>query len=178
MTDILTRNSDGRVQTSGDSIALSSDKYLVTVHGAIQTWPLNAFGFATSLVQNVSGMPADLVGGYNYNYVAGAFVPSGQSPPAPPPPDIWKNKIPLPTNRFIALATSVLTPTGWTRIKTDSHAVYVADMIMTSTVIDPNDVDGSFRAALTYLTTTNGDDGNKLMTTMQAAAINAQWQEK
>lgn len=173
MTDILIYQSNSRVVVVDSSLVLVGDRYV----GATSTYPLNAFIEPVTLVQSVSNVPDDLVPGYNYNYVEAAFVSSGVAPPGPAPTDLWTRKIPIATNRFVALATGVITPAGWQRLKTDAASSWVYDMVMTSQLIDPNDKDHAFRQAMTYLNTTNGADGKLLLTTDQLTQINASWPE-
>lgn len=177
MTDIIIRTSDGRVQDFGNAISLDGDTYLVT-KGEVQSHePLNSFGFETALVHGVTGVPSDFVGGYNYNYVDGAFAASGTSPPAPPPaPSIWAKKMNLSPSSFIAVAAGSIGPVAFNRIETDSHSSSVYAEVITSDSIDPMSAD--FQQALAYLEATNGDDGQKLLTGAQTTAINTAWPNK
>lgn len=176
MTDILARTSDGRVLAVGDSISLSGNVYSVTVNGGNSFWPENAFDYPISRVQNVGAPPSDLVAGYNYNYVAGAFTSSGVSPPVNTV-NPWVDKEVIPTGEFIKIVTTVVSPAGWFRLQTDPASAYIFAMVLTYSTIDPNDAAGAFAAELAYLTSTNGADGQPLLTSAQVTAINAAWED-
>lgn len=86
MTDIIVRVSDKRVQTVANSIATLSDRYVASSGPVTEQLPFASFGYPTTVINNITGVPSDLVGGYNYNYVGGSFVDSGTPVPVPPEP--------------------------------------------------------------------------------------------
>lgn len=84
MSDIIIRISDGRVQDAADSVTATDDRYVLYTQGHRREAPFNSYAYPTQFIKSVTP-PVDLIGGWNYNYVNGAFVSSGQMPPVPEP---------------------------------------------------------------------------------------------
>ena len=173
MTDIIIRTSDGRVQQVADTITLDGDRYLVTQSGAVSHEPTASFGTPTSIVNGVTGVPSDLVGGWNYNYVSGAFTSSGVTPPAPPTPIPWAGCKAVTSTMFVEIVVNAIGAPAWSRIENDPAGEPIFAEIEMAGAVDPSSP--TFAAALNYLTTTNGADNNKLLTSANVTAIIASW---
>lgn len=83
MPDIITLISTGRVVAIADNVVQHADRYAAATGASVMDLPFNSFPEPTELKKGVESPPADLVVGYNYNYVDGAYVDSGV--PVPPP---------------------------------------------------------------------------------------------
>lgn len=169
MTDIVIRTSDGLVHMVADTITSDSNAYYV--HGAI--FPFTSYTDPSTLVHNVSGVPSDLVGGWNYKYANGSFTSTGMSPPAKSAPNPWASLQPIAAVDFINLLVGIVGPAGFARLETDPASQFVWAEILKATTIDPNDQ--KFQSAIAYMVATKGQDGNLLMTSAQVAALNSNW---
>lgn len=104
--------------------------------------------------------------------------------PAPPPQPVPKpnnpgnpyfGKPPLARKDFFALVGQILPADRYKRLTTDSHFLWVKDVLDGIDTVDVDDKGGQFLKISGYLTTTAADDGKPLMETAERDAIMQAW---
>lgn len=84
-------------------------------------------------------------------------------------------KPPLPTDKFYGIMGQVLSPLRYKRLRNDAGFLWVQDVLDHTSIVDVDDKSGAFLKIQTYLTTTNGEDGNLLMEKVERDAIMQAW---
>lgn len=103
------------------------------------------------------------------------------SPKPNTPNNPYFGKTPLMVKDFYALVGQVLPGQRYKRLTTDANFLWVKDLIDNLDWVDPDDQKGQFLKIVGvpanggYLTNTNGEDGQPLMTTQERAAIMGGW---
>lgn len=104
-------------------------------------------------------------------------------PTANTPGNPYFGKTPLEVHQFYALVGGVLNTARYKRLRGDAAFFWVQDMLQSPTfrTIDPDDQAGQFLKLVGvpgsdgYLTVTNGEDGQPLMTRNERDAIMGAW---
>lgn len=127
-------------------------------------------GFIQVADDNVSGAYLQQDGSY---LNPAASIPQASQPNNPGNP--YFGKRPLPRKDFFALVGQTLSADRYKRLTTDSHFLWVKDVIDGIDLVDPDDKQGQFLKIAQYLTTTAADDGKPLMETAERDAIMHAW---
>lgn len=93
------------------------------------------------------------------------------------PGNPYFGKKPLPVDEFRALVGQILPPVRYKRLTRDAGFLWIQDMIQSPTfqTVDTDDKKGEFIKLVGYLLTTDAEDGQKLMTTVERDAILNAW---
>lgn len=100
------------------------------------------------------------------------------SPPKPQPNNPgnpYFGKRPLPTKDFWALVGQALPAARFKRLVNDSHFLWVDKVLDKVDTVDVDDKAGQFLQIVSYLTSTDADDGQKMMTAQEVQIIMAAW---
>ena len=118
----------------------------------------------------------DAVPGATYNGTGSSTNPEIPAPAAVPnnPNNPYFGKKPLLTKDFFGLAGRTL-GTRYPRLRNDPAFLWVFDVISKVEVVDVDDAAGQFLAILKYLTETDAQDGEPLMSADDLEHIMAAW---
>lgn len=145
------------------------------------------FEAATSGVFNEAWVANEISAGRAWAAVPVGTLPGAKDngdgtfdPPAIPEPkpnnagNPYFGKNILVTKDFFALAGRAL-GARYPRLRNDPAFLWVFDVLNKVEFVDVDDRQGQFLAILTYLTTTNADDGQKLMSAQDVTNIMSAW---
>lgn len=103
------------------------------------------------------------------------FTPAGDQTPKPTNPgNPYFGKRRLETKDFFALTGQTL-GARYPRLRNDAAFLWVYDVLTKVETVDVDDKAGQFLGIVAYLTNTNAEDGQRLMSNADLAAIMTAW---
>lgn len=101
--------------------------------------------------------------------------PVDTSPKPNNPNNPYFGKRPLPRKDFFSLVGQALPADRYKRLMSDSHFLWVKDVLDGVDLVDADDRAGQFLQIIAYLTVTMGDDVKVLMTANELTTIMTAW---